>query len=770
MSKEDSSGGSARNTRTSTFPAIMHPRRSNNAPGKINGSSGIQRRRSLQREPKRLQKNPSRRQRDLRTYGFSPGRNDIIQVPEDSHRQHPVPPLPNPHRASAIPDPSDEINAGQPVDDSVSRSRTPQAKVEGQTWDRVPTLHKRSGQELNRLKSSKKRKEEHDREAEIRAMSASMPLKRQQFRVRSDVSLPPMGSTISPKSMVEEHHTSYKIAALDILSPHPTIRYAEHPRYDRLTSADRPRKNRVSDRIKGSEFILKSHQRIDDLAEEMDASELRELMERDKRRREKKLLEDQMRMERRLARRKAKQQAEQAQAANSGVAPPKNLDRDGGVIGGGLEGSVAPDASGMERTASTLSERRRGKRPAGANEADDDGASPSEQSEGVAEITPEVPEPPTVSSTRAPSSSQYPQPMEVGLRTPSAANTPRRGSETNVRQHPSWTSFFKRTKNRKVSTDTPPSFSNTSRDSIPPRIERPAQLAPPTIVRQPSSEIPKRTKSKFREDLPELPMSPPDSRVQSPEIDVVPELHSNYPEKLPAGRGSSESPHSDPSQRRYDTPTSGLVGHRSMEAPSPEPGTVLSQSLASIGSEGSWLSGRAGGMGSKRGSLAPHPLRDSASSLQKRYREYSDSAEELGIAEDELFSRLTPGPEEGLEGQVDEGKPLDEEEEEDALSPTKWHSAAARHPRVVVNHETRIVKSREGLLQEYLENDSGQTSPQELATPHETDRKSYGFDDLMTSPPDSPEAVLGRATSMEISRAPVRQVSSASKRSQTIAE
>jgi len=71
-----------------------------------------------------------------------------------------------------------------------------------------------------------------------------------------------------------------------------------------------------------------------------------------------------------------------------------------------------------------------------------------------------------------------------------------------------------------------------------------------------------------------------------------------------------------------------------------------------------------------------------------------------------------------------------------------------------------VVKSREGLLNEYVDS--------EPVTP-EIDRKSYGFDDV-PSPPDSPEAVLGRATSIELSRQPVRQVSSASKRSQVIKE
>lgn len=292
-----------------------------------------------------------------------------------------------------------------------------------------------------------------------------------------------------------------------------------------------------------------------------------------------------------------------------------------------------------------------------------------------------------------------------------------------------------------------------------------------------TSNIPKRTMSKFREDLPELPISPPDSRVASPEGDVVPPIRTDYPDKKAGKRTSSDDP-----RVRYDTPTSGYrsldttqtreetptSGHRSVEAPSPEPTAVLSQSLASIDSEGSWLSGRKGG--SKRGSAQTpsHPLRDSASSLQKGSKDYPESAEEteeLGIAEDEYFSRLSPGPDDQHKIHRQSAANASSDDEDGGsmgTSPvpseqTKW-GAVARHPTVV--HREPRAKSREGLLNEYGV-DSGSEPPGETPQEVSGNRKSYGFNtDLI----EEDEPSLHRASSVDLGRGHVRHISAGSAR------
>jgi len=159
----------------------MHNAGEQTGPARQNGmESAIQapeRRRSRRdkkrkssRDSKKLQRDPEKQ----RNYSFSPGRNDDIRVGRNEN-QPPVPPLPaqikgKPLRANT--EKQETVPAVGPV-----RAKTqPLEAIED--WQRMPTLHKRSGQEMARRKSSKKqRKEEHAREKEIKAMVAFMPVR-----------------------------------------------------------------------------------------------------------------------------------------------------------------------------------------------------------------------------------------------------------------------------------------------------------------------------------------------------------------------------------------------------------------------------------------------------------------------------------------------------------------------------------------------------------------------------------------------------------------
>ncbi|KIN00458.1 hypothetical protein OIDMADRAFT_125386 [Oidiodendron maius Zn] len=632
-----------------------------------------------------------------RAYSFSSGRNDSIMV-RGGDNPPPVPPLPPGLMGKGMSNPQNPpLSHTQPADPT-------------QEWQRVPTLHKRSAQEMSRRKSSKKRKEEHTREAEIKAMSASMPtrpatdshfsgrpMKRESKRMRgglnrslqnpsSDISLPTAESIRSSLSSDAEQSTSYKVSTFYMLAPRPTIRYSENPRHASGASlgSDHPesQKRNVLDRMTISEEVLKANKRVDDLADDLNAGELRELMERDQKRRERKRAADRIKIEKRLARRQEQQRNGEASAERTGTPPPANMER------------------GSER----------------------------------------------------------------------------RASETTTRPSQSWTSFFRRSSKSKRSSNLvpPPSFSNTSRDSM----QTSQQTSQPTTQQTPqgapvgyapvkmSSNTPKRTMSKFREDLPELPLSPPDSRVQSPEVDIVPPIPKEFLDKRSGARSSSDDTH-----MRYDTPTSGYrsletglqrdetpnSADRSVDVPSPEPATLLSQSLASIDSEGSWLSGR---KNSKRESaqLSAHRLRDSASSLHKRYRDYADSTEELGIAEDEYFTRLTPGIEEDRAKRQSTGNPMPSSDEEDGdshISPIEagratW-GAVGRHPTVV--HREPRAKSREGLLNDF-EYDSGSDAHGEALPDVDRDSKDSG---------DS-EVRVHRATSIDLGIKHARHISAGSAR------
>lgn len=178
------------------------------------------------------------------------------------------------------------------------------------------------------------------------------------------------------------------------------------------------------------------------------------------------------------------------------------------------------------------------------------------------------------------------------------------------------------------------SFSNTSRESMS-RQPLPAHLVghtptPPIPIKRPSS-VPRRTMSKFREDLPEFPLSPPDSRMQSPEVSGNGAI---------AARRRSQPP----ADLRVESNSSG-AGDRtdSPVSPSLPNAGLMSQSLASVDSEGSWLSGKP----MKRRSNKSY-LRSSVGSASaiKRNEEFNVSYEELGIPDDEYFKRLTPQPDE----------------------------------------------------------------------------------------------------------------------------
>lgn len=504
---------------------------------------------------------------------------------------------------------------------------------------------------------------------------------------------------------------------------------------------------RISQRASVPEGALKTSKRIDDLADDLSARELRELMERDSKRRDKKRIADRIKAEQRIARQQEKQKSNEATAIRGGTPPPANMER--GVMGRdviGLGIGTSTIVTSSKRKGSTGSNSGRGKRPSDRFQQETLTASPidgrnpfhsstenmtpvSDRSEPVLEIAQlgtirkANVSPPIRARGHNRGASSISQMIDLSKQedsTPAPAATPelsqlqapRRLSQTSSRAPQTWTSFFKLRQRTKTGHATvPTSFSNKSRDSTSTTHATPATQIGYQPMRS-TSNIPKRTMSKFREDLPELPISPPPSRVQSPEADVVPPIRSDYLEKRAVNILSEDH------RVRYDTPNSGYrsieaarlrnetptSGHRSV-APSPEPTAIMSQSMASIDSEASWLSGRGG---SKRTmSQAPeHNFHDSSTSLSKKYKELSESSEELGIAEDEYFSRLSPGPEEEFKINRFAGNPMPSSDEEDGgsfaspvLSEKSQWKSAARHPTIV--HRPIRAKSREVLLTDF---------------------------------------------------------------------
>lgn len=751
-------------------------------------------------------------QRRQRTYSFSPGRRDSLRVARA--QQEPVPPLPT----GRIPVGINEKNG-----DKVPYPRDPDtghggaSAIESDIMERVPTLHhsnsrnKRRGQPLPRKKSSKRRKEDDDRAAEIKAMSQSHPvpgraatdnwtkgrsMRRASRRATtgfgktwdgpdSDVSLPLPESVHSTMSSDSEH-VSWRVSALAALAPRPTLRYASNPLRG-ASSASGPmrsetQRRKFSERGPIPQETLKAHKRIDELADDLGASDIRELMERDKRRRDQKTEKERARLERRLTRKAEKHRADSVEAARNGTPPPQNLER--GVMGRDMVGlgidTTSAVVTSSRRRRSSDTPRQREKRPARSDAeekiARERGPSPldnfhrtesmpleSPRHQQPTKSTP-VPEPTAKPEPRDPPSPRSPSPRIMGFirsRKQRSKSPPKpeiektdskltstpavepsrvasRSDDSTSGGRPSdgsssrpWASIFKWGRSGKARRSSgPSSFSNTSRDSM--QVSQPPQPQIAYIpTRKPSSGVPKRTMSRFREDLPELPMSPPDSRVASPDA-----------EPMPAGPLPIIA---DDVAMRYETPTSGHRAtpssmHRDELQISPAP---MSMSMASVDSEASWLSGRMAGKRASsgmRGSLTNYPMRSASAESEEHEGDDHD------ITDDDFLKDVAGNKHH--RHSVGEGRPSSDDEDDYHTQSPKWGSVKHNAP-VVYSRDT--LKSREGLLQSFDDDDD------EKDYRHS---KSSEKDSLEPSEGETP--LPQRATSIDFSKRHVRNFSAGS--------
>ena len=334
-----------------------------------------------------------------------------------------------------------------------------------------------------------------------------------------------------------------------------------------------------------------------------------------------------------------------------------------------------------------------------------------------------------------------------------------------------WTSFFRRgttarTKVESANKGTPSevSFSNTSRESM--RGQIPAYLQQQPSERRRSSGTPHRTQSKFREDLPEMPLSPPDSRRQSPEVTALPPMPQHIEKQAVAaaepkttGGSSRASPGDTMMTQRTDSPVSPAPGRSSS--------ALMSQSLASVDSEGSWLSGKPSRRTSKQ-ARSSHRL-SSGESPEKRPRsdDYSASYEELGMPEDEYFRRLTPAPEDEddqtprsrkfshkASSQALGGAEAMDTDPQDprGLDQTLLRAGSERRPTVV--ERSRRHKSSEGLLNQFH---LSQSAEEDYAYP--TDTSGHILEKIDSqgaeseSPGDEPDSPLDEHEPMQVKRA-----------------
>ncbi len=667
---------------------------------------------------------------------------------------------------------------------------------------------------------SSKRKDNRLREEEIRAMSAQSPipkragegiLRRDSKKVRgygtkdSYVSLPAEDDVVSNLTSVLEQR-GWEIGSLDIFNPRPAVRLSGTPQYITPSSAATP--SPIAEMVRRDKEKMpasrdrKKREAIGDRADDLDASDIRALMERDAKRREKRKKEQQEKLDKKLRSRngrnrgdsdkrrreaeevqKAEDEVEQQRRARQLATPPTDIhpafrNTTAKVAAAGL--GLGIGAHEIERAEPEQAEKFETPSEKPQDPFSDDAVASQPATPNTEVIpgafspvqtpleTPFIEEarelhmsqtatPPLspVSQARVPSKlsqmAQARRASEAQLPPPPPITDLRRQSDPKPdRRAGAWATFFRRggTTSRKGDAQSPPSeasFSNTSRESMRNQ-PLPAHLvgtqAQQSQMRKAGTPV--RTQSRFREDLPEIPLSPPDSRMASPDVSTAAAAYaaatlrarSSAPVTVPEDVSMADA-------ERNDTPISPSMRSRRMV------------SMASVDSEGSWLAS-----GSPNRHSTQSGVNRSIGSLNKRF---SSSYEELGAGDKdaEYFRQMTRKKLGMSQEQAGGATDLESEDEEVTADqpetpgdPIAMHESVRRQPTLV--HRDPRVKSREGLLTDY-----SRAETPDPASPVEPTSAGTGRGSLLGFESDDPEPEIKRASSVDYKRH-ARQISSGS--------
>ncbi|KAF7596343.1 hypothetical protein BBP40_002087 [Aspergillus hancockii] len=617
------------------------------------------------------------------------------------------------------------------------------------------------GPAVLKKKLSKRKAYEIAREREIRLMSSSpidiphhsttLPTEqssaytrgapraqsRRSDRHLSDVSLSLRDSASSLSDYAES--CTFKVNGFAAWTPRPVIRYVEAPRVATARSlrpSETSTQREKTTAISASEENLRSKKRVDKLADDLDAGALRELLDRDRRRRERKKAEEYEKLQRRLQRAAEQQRLEEEMARSSRNPESETQDmpeahrgrpgaesqaESGDTVGETSSGlnkaqSLAPGAStgswlrGVSKDTernqslesvhvigniddSSIRERKLGMRRSFA---------PSQEM-GMSRSTLSPCHSPTRREVYSPTSSQA-----YGLGRESTSDMSRTiESERRLSDHSSGrvntiTSLFRRGSSRlkrryreRFQGRGSEFSSNTSHESffkVPTHSSGPPPYVPPKSFLH--SGTVKRSQSKFKEHFGDEPLSPPDSRLQSPDIPEEPidQAEMEIEKSDMYSRTQYPIPGSDPELQdtrgnHHDSWTGDSLEGDVDNVP-------LSQSLASIDSEGSWMSGQFLRRISQRTST---PVRPSLSSSRNKLdEECEESPKEDDISGNEQLVKFGTNHDENARASsnildndfemIHASEPADE----------TWHEEIARRP-VLVNPAVRP-KSNEGLL------------------------------------------------------------------------
>ncbi|SZE99530.1 unnamed protein product [Blumeria hordei] len=610
-------------------------------------------------------------------------------------------------------------------------------------------LHKRSAYGSPHPKLLKKRKEEDATETRAKATTTpEAPLIKPgttgRLKKRKSTASHKLANTFGSSPQINcspipvsvnstDCATAYVLSSFDIFSARPTIKHVakQTPLSCSASNIDDVEPERRQNIY--SEEFQKFGSKIDNLADQLSAHELRELMDRDQKRKEKKKIAKIIETERRLAEERNNSSIGDPLSRQHDGAHSTTNDKDNGRLGelNHGTGAVIPRQKsfvrfqkvGERQSRETFSIKpeslNRGSTPidrliTNTSQGDSARMSTSRLSKAISEPVN------TRTSSRArniPSQSSWVEKhskrmslCHILAQRKSTASTgpilPEKSvdatPELSTKPPQSWTSFFKiRSRNKRA--PSPKTFFATSRASAP--LETTNQFECSSKRSTPS--IPRHTVSRFREDLPELPISPPDSRVQSLELKDAPIItrcseqgEARVKDFQTRNEISMDIYRPQSSINRQSEILNGM--HRVVDAPSPESNT-LSQSLASIDSEGSWLSG--GRASSRRNSRRAHQRSTNSSlSLNRGYQDFHGSTDEIRIADDDNHFRISSIDRESMQYSLawnhDQNGTFSEN--------TKW-GAVGRRPNFVYRCASAR-RSKEGCLNEFEEEESIQQS------------------------------------------------------------
>jgi hypothetical protein len=551
-------------------------------------------------------------------------------------------------------------------------------------------------------------------------------------RYMSDISLSLRDST-SSRSDISDPYT-YKVNAFAALTPRPVVRYVEASRLQTAKGKNPPARTSRQDRERlqaltmSEEDLYYSNRRVNELADSLDAGALRELLDRDRRRREKKQMDDQEKLRRKLQERADAQQAEEEQKTKATTAYQPETEPEADPDIAQVEPSIAevPEPQDVTQKEEVVTPQVDDSTPLAtengswlhgpSTDRENTGREPRDSSRVFGNIDdssvrerrlkqrPSFAPSTDITLSRTTLSPSHSS-VRHGMNSPTQSHSygpastsdlsrgvesERRPSDTSGRRGNTITSLFRRGSSRLKRTykerfqEPTPEASNASHESFY-RIQTqssppPSSVIPPRIL-MPTGTL-KRSHSKFTEHFGDEPLSPPDSRLQSPDI----------PEDVP----ESSLERDEPPFLREQVPTPGVdiknlnrsLHHRSWNSDSLDAeadNVPLSQSLASIDSEASWMSGQF----FRRMSQKPSsPVRSNLNSFRDSVDASVDAPEETDSVDEYGH------PSSNLPGESEfEMEPANNLESKSA---ERWHNEVGRRP-VLVNPVARP-KSTQGML------------------------------------------------------------------------